>query len=402
MKADAPAIDKPAGPHVSTTSALNFVILIGVVSLFADITYEGARSITGPFLGMLGASATAVGVVAGLGELIGYALRLVSGYMSDRTRRYWAFTILGYGVNLLAVPLLALAGRWEVAAGLMLAERFGKALRTPARDAMLSYATSSLGRGWGFGLHEAFDQVGAVLGPVAVAVVLYFGGGYRTGFAILLLPALAALAALMAARLGYPEPQDLETGARDLRPRGLTRVFWLYLAAMALIGAGMADFPLIAFHFRAAHVVSGVWIPTFYAAAMGADALAALALGRLYDRLGLKVLVLVAVLSAAAAPLVFLGGFYVALAGMTLWGVSMGAQESIVRAAVAGMVAKDRRGTTYGIFNTCFGAAWFLGSALLGMLYDISIPALVLFSVVIQTGAIPLLVAVAGRPGPEQ
>ncbi len=402
MKTDQPKSERVKGFKKSNAVALKFVVLLGVVSLFADMTYEGARSITGPFLGALGASATAVGIVAGLGEFIGYALRLLSGYLSDRTRRYWGFTILGYGVNLLAVPLLALAWSWEAAAVLMIAERLGKALRTPARDAMLAHATSSMGRGWGFGLHEALDQIGAVGGPLVVAIVLYFGGGYRTGFAVLLLPALIALAVLVAARLLYPQPQDLEIKTPALQPKGLTRIFWLYLAAMALIAAGIADFPLIAFHLGKTKVVPEVWIPTLYAVAMGVDALAALGLGWSYDRLGLKVLLLAVVFSALAVPLVFLGGFYAVLLGMALWGASMGAQESIMRAAVAGMVAQDKRGTAYGIFNTGFGMAWFLGSALLGILYDWSRPSMVIYAVVIQVTSFPLLFAVAKLPQPKQ
>ncbi len=383
---------------ISSASALKFVVLLGVVSLFADMTYEGARSITGPYLMLLGASATAVGVVAGLGELAGHALRLASGYLSDRTGRYWAITFVGYGVNLLAVPLLALAGHWEVAAALMIAERIGKALRTPARDAMLSHATAGMGHGWGFGLHEALDQTGAVLGPLIVTGVLYVGGEYRTGFAVLLVPALIALTVLATARLLYPRPQDLEIGTPPLRTSGFDRRFWLYLAAVALLAAGFADFPLIAYHFGKAATVPVAWIPAFYAVAMGVDALAALLFGRLYDRHGLRVLGVAALLSSLVAPLVFLGGFNRALLGMALWGVGMGAQESIMRAAVAGMVASGRRGTAFGVFNTGFGIAWFLGSALLGVLYDFSLPALVIFSVGAQLLSLPVLLMVSEPP----
>ena len=382
---------------MTRSAALRFVVLLGVVSLLADWTYEGARSIAGPYLGILGASATAVGFVAGFGELIGYALRLVSGYLSDRTRRYWAITMIGYGVNLLAVPMLALAGRWEVAAAWMIVGRLGKGLRTPARDAMLSHATSLTGRGWGFGLHEALDQVGAVLGPLTVAAVLYLGGGYRTGLALLVVPALVALGVLVAAQLLYPRPQDLEIRAPVLQIEGLSRSFWLYLAAVGCIAAGFADFPLIAFHFGRAQVVPEVWIPTLYALAMATDALAALGFGRLYDRLGFWTLVLVTLLSAVFAPLVFLGDFFMALVGMMIWGVGMGAQESIMRAAVAGMAAPQRRGTAYGIFNTGYGVAWFVGSALMGILYDLSLPALIVFSVGAHVVALPLLVRIARR-----
>lgn len=383
---------------ISAASALKFVVFLGVVSLFADVTYEGARSITGPYLMLLGASATAVGIVAGLGELAGHALRLASGYLSDRTGRYWAITFLGYGVNLLAVPLLALAGCWEVAAALMIAERIGKALRTPARDAMLSHATAGMGHGWGFGLHEALDQTGAVLGPLIVMGVLYVGGEYRTGFAVLLLPALIALAVLVAARMLYPRPQNLDTGTPRLQAQGFDRNFWLYLAAVALIAAGFADFPLIAYHFGKAATVPTAWIPAFYAVAMGVDALAALLFGWLYDRHGLRVLAVAALLSSLVAPLVFLGGFSSALLGMALWGAGMGAQESVMRAAVAGMVAPGKRGTAYGVFNTGFGIAWFLGSALLGMLYDFSLPTLVIFSVGAQLLSLPALLMVSEPP----
>ena len=184
----------------STPKAMRFVLLLGVVSLLADVTYEAARSISGPFLAVLGASAALVGLVAGLGELIGYGLRVVSGILSDRTGRYWTMTLLGYAVNLLAVPALALAGRWEVAAVLLIAERFGKSIRTPARDAMLSHAAADVGRGWAFGINEAMDQIGAVLGPLLMAAVLAWKNDYRDGFAILLIPSLLALSVLVIAR----------------------------------------------------------------------------------------------------------------------------------------------------------------------------------------------------------
>ncbi len=376
--------------RISRRTALRFVILLGVVSLFADATYEGARSIAGPYLAILGASATIVGIVAGFGELMGYGLRSIFGYISDRTGKYWTITIIGYVVNLLAVPLLALAGRWEIAAFLIVAERFGKAIRTPARDTMLSHATAQTGRGWGFGLHEAMDQIGAMLGPAIVAAVFYFKGSYGNAFAVLLIPALLALAVLAAARLLYPRPRDFETGQIKPGRKGLSRTFWIYLAAVALVAAGFADFPLIAFHFKKASVVSEAWIPLFYAIAMGVDALAALVFGRLFDWKGIAVMAAAAIISSLFAPLVFLGGFSLALLGMALWGVGMGAQESIMRAAIADMVPADRRGSAYGLFNTGYGFFWFLGSALMGMLYDISLPSLIAFSVAAQLASVPL------------
>lgn len=378
------------------SKALRFVVLLGAVSLFSDMTYEGARSVTGPFLGILGAGATMVGIVAGLGELIGYGIRLVSGYVSDRTRRYWTITIVGYGINLLAVPLLALADRWDVAAALIIAERFGKAVRTPARDAMLSHAAHRMGPGWGFGLHEAMDQAGAMLGPLIVATILLWKGSYWAGFAALLIPALLAIAILLTARILYPAPQEMETASAKA-PSAFPPVFWLYLGGVSLIAAGYADYPLIAYHFSSVDSVPKEWIPVYYSIAMGVDALAALVFGALFDRVGFGVLTASVVLSAFFAPLVFWGGFWTALAGVVLWGIGMGAQESIMRAAVAKMIPSDRRGTAYGVFNTGYGLFWFAGSALMGYLYDVSLPALVAFSVAAQACSIPVLFIVKRR-----
>ncbi|MBI4762770.1 MAG: MFS transporter [Chloroflexota bacterium] len=375
---------------ISAKNAMRFVVLIGVVSLFADMTYEGARAINGPFLAILGASGAVVGLVSGLGELIGFSIRLVSGYFSDKTKSYWAITFFGYAVNLIAVPLLALAGNWQIAAALMVIERIGKGIRVPPRDAMLSYATHQMGRGWGFGLHEALDQLGAITGPLIVAAVLYLRDGYKTGYALLLAPALLALGVLTTARFLYPRPQDLEISRTKLKFQGFSKMFWLYVLAAAFIAAGFADFPLIAYHFQKASVASETMIPILYAVAMGVDAIAALAFGRLFDRFGLTTMMLVAFLSAFFAPLVFFGNFPLAMLGMAFWGIGMGAQESIMRAAIGGMIAPEQRGTAYGLFNMVYGFAWFLGSLLIGVLYDVSILWLVAFSVAAQLISIPI------------
>ncbi len=354
------------------------------------MTYEGARSISGQYLAILGASGTIVGTVAGFGELIGYGFRLVSGYVSDKTGRYWLFTIIGYVLNLLAVPLLALADNWPLAAGLLIVERFGKAIRSPSKDAMLSYATKEVGRGWGFGLHEAMDQIGAVLGPLIVSGVLYYKGSYQMSFGILLIPALLALSVLAAARILYPRPQDLEVQNPDLQTRGFTKIFWLYIAAISCVATGYVDFPLIAYHFKKAEHIPDVWIPVFFATAMAADAIAALVFGRLFDKKGLSTLLLATAVSSLFVPFVFLNGFYSALFGLVLWGIGMGAHESIMRAYIATLVSKDKRSTAFGILNIWFGVFWFLGSALMGVLYDISIAALVTFSLGVQFAAIAI------------
>ena len=374
--------------------AIVFVILIGIVSLFGDMTYEGARSINGQYLAILGATGTIVGIVAGLGELLGYSFRLVSGYVSDKTGKYWLVTFVGYFLNLFAVPLLAIAGNWPLAASLMVLERFGKAIRTPARDAMLSYATKETGRGWGFGLHEAMDQIGAIIGPLIVSCILYFKGSFQASYAVLLIPAICAMAILAIARMLYPRPQDLEIETIHIKKEGFTKKYWLYILAISCVAAGYVDFPLIAFNFQKVAVISEVWVPIFFSISMASAGLAALICGRLYDKIGFSVLIYVTALSSLFVPLVFLDGFFLPLIGMILWGIGIGTQESIMRAVVANMVQMNKRGTAYGMLNIWFGIFWFLGSALMGFLYDISLLSLIIFSLGIQLTAIPILFAV--------
>lgn len=383
----------------SRQSAIRFIVALGTISLFADVTYEGARSINGPFLGVLGAGAAIVGIVSGAGELAGYLLRLFSGIAADRTRAYWTLTIVGYIVNLLAVPLMALAGHWGVAAALIIAERSGKAIRTPARDVMLSQASKIVGRGWGFGLHEFMDQTGAFLGPLLVALVLAQTHHYPRAYAVLAIPAGLALASLFTAIKFYPDPSRFEEPkGGGIAARGLPRAFWIYMAAAGLLAAGFVDFPLIAFHFSKTSLATPPEIPVFYSAAMGVEALTALVFGKLFDRIGMPVLILGVLLSAASSPLVFFGGFYAALGGMALWGAGMGAQQSLLRAKIAELVPAERRGAAYGIFNTAYGILWFAGSSAIGILYGRSLASAVIFAMATQLAAVPLLLIVRRRP----
>jgi MFS family permease len=384
----------------SRQSAIRFIVALGTISLFADVTYEGARSINGPFLGTLGASAAIVGIVSGAGELAGYLLRLFSGVAADRTRAYWKLTIVGYFINLLAVPFMALAGHWGVAAALIITERAGKAIRTPARDVMLSQASKIGGRGWGFGLHEFMDQVGAFLGPLLVALVLVESRRhYASAYAVLAIPAGLALVSLFTAIKFYPDPSRFEEPkAARIATTGLPRAFWIYMAAAGLLAAGFVDFPLIAFHFNKTSLATPAQIPVFYACAMGVEAITALVFGKLFDRIGMPALIIGVVLSAASSPLAFFGSFYAALGGMALWGAGMGAQQSLLRAKIADLVPAERRGAAYGIFNTAYGILWFAGSSAIGILYGRSLASAVTFAVVTQLAAIPLLLMVRRRP----
>jgi MFS family permease len=390
---------KAGGRRLAASPAMAFVLMVGVMSFFADFTYEGSRSIAGPYLGLLGAGALAISVISGAGEFLGYNMRLLSGRGADRSGRYWPITIGGYVLQMSVVPLLALAGNWQVAALLIILERIGKGIRNPPRDAMLSHAASDMGYGWAFGVHEALDQFGALFGPLAVALVLTLTRhDYRIAFASLAIPAVIMLSLLGVARLVYPRPQDLAGAPKAASAsHGLPRVFWIYLAGAALAAAGLADFPLIAYHFQHAGTVSPALTPVLYAVAMAVSGIGSLVSGRIFDRAGIGVLVPLTVATAVYAPLVFLGGFWPVLAGVSLWGLGMGVQESLIPAAVAPMVAAGRRAFAYGLFTGIYGTAWVIGSVVIGVLVTASPAGLVTFCVACEVAAIPLILLVRRR-----
>jgi MFS family permease len=307
------------GGAARLSPAMQFVLIVGVMSFFADFTYEGSRSVIGQYLGLLGAGALAISAVTGFGELLGYGLRLFSGRGADRTGRYWPITIGGYILQMSVVPLLALAGSWQVAALLIILERIGKATRNPPRDAMLSHAAKEMGYGWGFGVHEALDQFGALFGPLLVALIVATSHhDYKTAFAALAVPGAITLSLLGVARVLYPRPQELEAGPAHVSAEGLPRVFWIYLGAAALVAVGFADFPLIAYHFQRSGTVRADLIPVFYGAAMAVSGAGSLVFGRMFDRHGIVMLIPLMVVSAAYAPLAFLGGFSASLVGVCL------------------------------------------------------------------------------------
>jgi MFS family permease len=394
------AADAPTPTQRRSHTALRFILLIGVLSFFADFTYEGSRSVIGPFLASLAANATIIGIVTGFGELAGYGLRLVSGRAADRTGRYWPITIAGYVIQMASVPALALAGNWPVAATLIILERIGKAIRNPPRDVMLSHAAKNAGGyGWAFGVHEALDQFGAMVGPLVVAAVLAHHGTYRLAFAVLVIPAIINLSFVLLARFLYPRPQDLDSAPATVAPStGLPTAFWIYLAGAALVAAGFADYPVIAFHFAHVGSVPSDWIAAFYAIAMAVSGAGSLLFGRLYDRFGFSVLIVLTLISAAFAPLVFFGGFWFALLGAAVWGLGMGVHESIIPAAVAPMVAPTHRASAFGLFTAGYGIAWFAGSAAIGILYDRApLAVVVIFCVIAELLAVPIFVVVRSR-----
>lgn len=396
------------------SSAMVFIILFGIVSLFSDMTHEGASSIRGAYLSLLGASAGVIGFISGLGELIGYSMRYVFGKLTDKTKRYWPMTIAGYILDVLAVPALALVGEhgWVAACGLLVIQRMGKAIKKPAKDTIMSFAASQEGVGKSFGIQEVLDQIGAFLGPVLLYLVMLFKTDgttfevYAACFAVLAVPGAITIILLLVTKHKFPNPEHFEPEEKEFVPFKMKKEFILYIAGISLFAFGFIDYSLIIMHVSkvytnlSAHlaetssVVNSGTLPLLYAGAMLVDAVAALIFGLMYDKNGVRALAISTVISAPFAIFVFGTNSVPALLfGIALWGVGMGAQESILKAAVTKMVPKSSRATGYGVFECSFGVFWFLGSWLLGVLYDISIPAMIAVSVAAQLAAIPLYIA---------
>ncbi len=396
------------------SQAMVFLILFGVVSLFSDMTHEGASSIRGAYLAIMGASAGAIGFFSGLGELIGYSMRYVFGKLTDKTRQYWPITIIGYVLDVMAVPALALVGEdgWIWACLLLVVQRMGKAIKKPAKDTIMSFAASQEGVGKSFGLQELLDQIGAFLGPVLLYLVMLFrtdGDVFQTYafcFAALAVPGAITIILLLFTRRKFPNPEQFEPEPKEHAPFRMRKGFVLYIAGISCFAFGFIDYSLIIMHVsnvytglaaglaETSSLVTEGTLPLLYAGAMLVDAISALLFGRLYDRIGVKALVISTLISSTFSIFIFsIHSTLALLSGVALWGIGMGAQESILKAAVTSMVPKDCRATGYGIFECSFGIFWFLGSWIMGVLYDISIPAMVTVSVAAQLAAIPFYLA---------
>ena len=372
-----------ASPH-DRKVAFRFIVCIGIVSLFADMTYEGAYSGIGSFLEDLGLSAAAVAIISGLGEMVAASLRYFSGRLADRTHAYWTLIFVGYTMNLIAIPGLAFVHSWQLAALLIITERTGKALRGPARDVILSEATGVVGHGSGFGIHAAMDQTGAVIGPLFVGWMVARSHHFGPAFLFLAIPAVLALLALVVAR--HFRPRNV-TPPSAKPPKPLPDVFWVYVLASGLLAAGFLDFPLLGFHFEHTHLFEPQMIPYLYAGGMGVVGLTALICGRLFDRYGIVVLVVGVLVTMLALPLGFLGGQIGGALAVGCWAAGLGVQDATLRAGIAQAVSMNKRGTAFGAFNGVFGVMWFLGSVVMGLLYDRSLLALVVFGLVFQVAA---------------
>lgn len=394
------------------STAMLFIILFGIVSLFSDMTHEGASSIRGAYLALLGASAGTIGFISGLGELVGYSMRYVFGKITDKTKKYWPMVIFGYILDILAVPALALVGEkgWIAASILLVIQRMGKAIKKPAKDTIMSFAASQEGVGKSFGIQEMLDQIGAFLGPFFLYLVMLFKTEgstfeiYRTCFAFLAIPGFITILLLLFTRRKFPNPEHFEPESKKNESFVMKKSFVFYIVGISLFAFGFMDYALIIMHISknigglgtSLLFIREETLPLLYAGAMLVDAIAALIFGHLYDKKGTRALVISTLLSAPFSLFIFgIKSEWAILFGLVLWGIGMGAQESILKAAVTSMVPKKNRASGYGIFECSFGIFWFLGSWLLGVLYSKSLPLMIGISILAQVLAIPFYLRVS-------
>ncbi len=373
------------------------VLMMGLVSLFADMAHEGARSITGPYMSVLGASGFVVSFVAGFGELLGNGLRIFSGYLTDKTKKYWPMAMAGYLINLVSVPLMGVAGGWRGVSALIFTERVGKAIRTPARDTIISYAARKVGSGYSYGLHQAMDQVGALVGPLLISIFLYFQLGYKTSFILLVIPAAIAISLLTATKNRFPHPERLVKEGAGHGKNKITKTLWTYIIAVSFVGMGTSDFPLIAYHAKKISVIGDAYIPLVYSLTILVTAGSALLFGRLFDKIGMAAVIAGVACSTTFSWFAFFGGAAGLMLGLTMWGIGMGAQESVMKAVIADLMRQEYRGTAFGIFNASYGVFSFAGSVIIGFLYDTNLSYLVYFSIASHLVAIVLLTMISGR-----
>ena len=395
----------------SSRRFLKVFIALSLLSLFADIVYEGARSISGAYLNILAAPAIAAGILS-LGELMSYVMRLVGGVVAQKAasgRTYWAIIFLGYA-STLVVPLLALAGSWELALTLFFLERLGKGIRAPPRDVIIAEVTEGIGRGKGFGLHELLDQVGAITGPLIVSLVIALRGypeGYRAAFWMMWIPWILSMSMLMLAARLYPEPRAI-AAAKEKTPGSskttLNRRFWIFLAGSILTMLGFLHWGVISYYAQDSvkiGLLSAEEIALLYLVAMAVDAAIALPIGALYDRLGVKLIIVAPISAALIAPSLFTTpgrpGFYISA---VFWGFTMGIIETIMRAAIADIVPAEARSMAYGIYSFGIGLGWAASGMLLAYLYQVeAIMGIIAFCAIMEAAAAIIFMAIPRAAG---
>jgi MFS family permease len=338
-------------------------LLLGFVSLFADVVYEGARSISGAYLAELNAPAVAAATI-GVGEFLGLVFRLFSGYLAavfQSSTVIWGSTFLGYMLTAFSIPMIAYAPSWQSVVALYILDRLGKGLRAPTRDVILAEVSESIGVGKGFGIHELLDQLGAFAGPLLVSVLLTFYG-YRAAYSALLAPGIISLILITTAWYIYPSLKSTSSRKPQLAIRGYSNSFWIYTIATSILALGFMHWSIASYYLKEVRgVLSSAEIGLIYAVAMLVDAIVAIPLGALFDNIKLKTLLLIPVLIPLYIVLIAYAPRELLYLSAIPWGIVMCSEESIMRATIALLVEPSRRPLAYGLYGLVFGAVWALG-----------------------------------------
>ena len=375
------------------------VMLLGVVSMLGDIVYESGRGIAPDYLYYLGASALLVGLTSGVGELVGYGMRLISGPLADRSHAYWLFIFLGYGL-ILSIPMMGLTNSLWLVMAFVVTERLGKALRSPSRDAVVSVVSRGIGSGKAFGLHEFIDQIGAIAGPAFLGFLMLLSGNNFSFSLQSLLPfyvLMMVVLYLTYRRVGGTVEQMRKQGGSE--EGSLSKSFWMYAGAVLLNTAGLLPIALILYNgSKILHASGQLWlIPFLYVIVQLVDAPMALVSGYLYDKVGTRFLSIpfgLSVLPMVFSSLVGLPGILLACVS---YGLVLGMQESIYRAAVADMVPLGRRGSAYGFFNVMLGVGTFISGAFFGVMLDSSAPLMLMFVFVVVAQVVAIILLLMAR-----
>jgi MFS family permease len=370
-------------------SAVKVIILFGVISLLGDMVYESARGANSQYFNLLSISAAQVGLVFGIGEFLGYFLRLLAGVLSDKSGKHWIFIFVGYGM-LLVVPFMGFTMNWNILVILILMERIGKSLRNPAKDTVLSgIAENQVGTGFAFGLQEALDQIGALAGPLIFTSVFFMTGKngipeYQLSYKLLFIPfVLLMLFVTHAYRSIKRNNLIADLKKREFCSERLEPTFWIYTAFTFFCTLGFVNFSIIGYHLKVSNLMSDGNITLLYSGAMAVDAIAALLVGKAYDRMkkekemktgGLAVLMAIPFFTLLLPFMTVSSSITLIITGMAIFGVVMGTHETIMRSAIADITPFHKRGTGYGVFNAVYGLAFLIGSALMGWLYDLNQP----------------------------
>jgi len=373
-------------------AGLMLIIMIGLVDLCADVTYEGGRSMIGQFLGFLGATGSNITIIMGVSEFLGYVARLFSGIIADRTRKYRVLIFIGYLLNMIALPLLSVSYSLPIATCLIMLERCGRAVRIPARDVLVSYAAQSTGIGFGMGLREFFDQLGAIIGPLYIALMWYVSHDYRMSFAMLAMSALLTMILLykaLSSRMAH-EFEHRSHEYASLHTAQFTSAWWWFLGAVVSLGCATIDFQLLAYHMQHRGVMDAGMLAILYGCGMAITAVGALVLGKLFDRFGPYSMIVVLVLVVGYSPLILFGNVMSCIAGMVLWSILYACHGSFLAALVARLVALDARATAYGISGAALGVGWLVGSLLRGFLYERSLIGVAILSLIFHGSSIVL------------